>query len=121
MIDYGLFMVVYKPSKLIYSSVHIDRVYHFIQRSFFTNTIIIRISVLTDPFLEGPVGKSNKKRNQNLPLGQSRPPNCWALPSVRRTFCRRRRRAQEQPPLQLGFSGRRLPLLVIGIDWFPGK
>ena len=25
MIDYGLFMMIYKPSKLIYSSVHIDR------------------------------------------------------------------------------------------------
>ena len=40
MIDYGLFMMMYKPSKLIYSSVHIDRLYHFIRRSFFTNTII---------------------------------------------------------------------------------
>ena len=30
MIDYGLFMMIYKPSKLICSSVHIDRVYHFI-------------------------------------------------------------------------------------------
>ena len=30
MIDYGLFMMIYKPSNLIYSSVHIDRVYNFI-------------------------------------------------------------------------------------------
>ena len=30
---YGLFMVIYKPSKLIYISVHIDRVYHFIHLS----------------------------------------------------------------------------------------
>ena len=34
MIDYGLFMMIYKPSKLIYSSVHIDRVYHFIRDHF---------------------------------------------------------------------------------------
>ena len=27
-------MMIYKPSKLIYSSVHIDRVYHFIQDHF---------------------------------------------------------------------------------------
>ena len=42
MIDYGLFMMIYKPSKLIYSSVHIDRVYHFIiyTGSFYTYTII---------------------------------------------------------------------------------
>ena len=40
MIYYGLFIMIYKPSKLIYSSVHIDRVYHFIWRLFFTNTFI---------------------------------------------------------------------------------
>ena len=34
MIDYGLFMMIYKQSKLIYSSVHIDRVYHFIRDHF---------------------------------------------------------------------------------------
>ena len=34
MIDHGLFMMIYKPSKLIYSSVHIDRVYHFIRDHF---------------------------------------------------------------------------------------
>ena len=34
MIDYGLFMMIYKPAKLIYSSVHIDRVYHFIRDHF---------------------------------------------------------------------------------------
>ena len=34
MIDYGLFMMIYKPSKLIYSSVHIDLVYHFIRDHF---------------------------------------------------------------------------------------
>ena len=34
MIDYGLFRMIYKPSKLIYSSVHIDRVYHFIRKFF---------------------------------------------------------------------------------------
>ena len=28
-IDYGQFMMIYKPSKLVYTSVHIDRVYHF--------------------------------------------------------------------------------------------
>ena len=27
-------MMIYKPSKLIYSSVHIDRVYHFIRDHF---------------------------------------------------------------------------------------
>ena len=30
MIDYGLFMMIYKPSKLIYSSVHIDRIVYII-------------------------------------------------------------------------------------------
>ena len=34
MIDYGLFMMIYKPSKLLYSSVHINRVYHFIRDHF---------------------------------------------------------------------------------------
>ena len=34
MIDYGLFMMIYKPSKLVYSSVHIGRVYHFIRDHF---------------------------------------------------------------------------------------
>ena len=34
MIDYGLFRMIYKQSKLIYSSVHIDRVYHFIRKFF---------------------------------------------------------------------------------------
>ena len=48
MIDYGLLMMIYKPSKLIYSSVHIDRVYHFI-RDHFHEYHYIRISVLTDP------------------------------------------------------------------------
>ena len=41
-------MMIYKPSKLIYSSVHIDRVYHFI-RDHFSRIHYIRISVLTDP------------------------------------------------------------------------
>ena len=50
MIDYGLFMTIYKPSKLIYSSVHIDRVYHF-KRDHSHEYHYIRISVLTDPFL----------------------------------------------------------------------
>ena len=27
-------MMIYKPSKLVYSSVHIDRVYHFIRDHF---------------------------------------------------------------------------------------
>ena len=43
-------MTIYKPSKLIYSSVHIDRVNHFI-RDHFHEYHYIRISVLTDPFL----------------------------------------------------------------------
>ena len=34
MIDYGLFMMIYKPSKLIYSSVPIDRLYNFIPDHF---------------------------------------------------------------------------------------
>ena len=34
MIDYGLFRMIYKPSKSIYSSVHIERVYHFIRDHF---------------------------------------------------------------------------------------
>ena len=34
MIDYGLFRMIYKPSKLIYRSVHINRVYHFIRDHF---------------------------------------------------------------------------------------
>ena len=50
MIDYGLFRMIYKPSKLIYSSVHIDRVFHFLRRSFFTITIIYVNPVLMDPF-----------------------------------------------------------------------
>ena len=49
MIDYGLFMMIYKPSKLIYSSVHIDRVYNFIYGIIFHEYHYIRISVLTDP------------------------------------------------------------------------
>ena len=31
---FGLLMMIYTPSKLIYSSVHIDRVYHFIRDHF---------------------------------------------------------------------------------------
>ena len=49
MIDYGLFMMIYKPSKLIYSSVHIDRVYH-LHGIIFHEYHYIRISVLTDPY-----------------------------------------------------------------------
>ena len=47
MIDYGLFMMIYKTSKLIYSSVHIDRVYYFIRKFFIP--LYIRRSFLTDP------------------------------------------------------------------------
>ena len=32
--DRLLFMMIYKPSKLMYSSVHIDRIYHFIRDHF---------------------------------------------------------------------------------------
>ena len=48
MIDSGLFMMIYKPSKLIYSSVHIDRVYHLI-RDHFT-----RIPLYTQVISDGP-------------------------------------------------------------------
>ena len=48
MIDYGLFMMIYKPSKLIYSSVHIDCVYHFIRDHF------SRIPLYTDISFNGP-------------------------------------------------------------------
>ena len=48
MIDYGLFMMIYKLSKLIYSSVHIDRVYHFIRDHF------SRIPLYTDISFNGP-------------------------------------------------------------------
>ena len=51
MIDYGLFMMVYKPSKLIYSSVHIDRVYHFIRDHF------SRIPLYTYISFNGPILK----------------------------------------------------------------
>ena len=44
-------MMIYKPSKLIYSSVHIDRVYHFIQDHFTR----IRKSFLTDPEVTLPI------------------------------------------------------------------
>ena len=49
MIDYGLFMMIYKPSKLIYSSVHIDRVYNFIRDHF------SRIPLYTYISFNGPV------------------------------------------------------------------
>ena len=43
-------MMIYKPSKLIYSSVHIDRVHHFIRDHFSRIPLYTyRISVLTDP------------------------------------------------------------------------
>ena len=61
MIDYGLFMMIYKPSKLIYSSVHIDRVYHFIRDNFSKIPLYTYISFngpiapysLQNPFPEG--------------------------------------------------------------------
>ena len=49
MIDRGLFMMIDKPSKLIYSSVHIDRVYHF-KRDHFS-----RIPLYTYISFNGPV------------------------------------------------------------------
>ena len=49
MIDNRLFMMIYKPSKLIYSSVHIDRVYHFIRDHF------SRIPLFTYISFNGPV------------------------------------------------------------------
>ena len=48
MIDYRLFMMIYKPSKLIYSSVHIDRVYQF-KRDHFS-----RIQLYTYISFNGP-------------------------------------------------------------------
>ena len=41
--------MIYKPSKLIYSSVHIDRVFHFI-RDHFT-----RIPLYTKVIFDGPI------------------------------------------------------------------
>ena len=40
--------MIYKPSKLIYSSLHIDKLYHF-YGIIFHEYHYIRISVLTDP------------------------------------------------------------------------
>ena len=51
MIDYGLFMqfmMIYKPSKLKYRSVNIDR-YIILYGIIFHEYHYIRISVLTDP------------------------------------------------------------------------
>ena len=47
MIDYGLFMMIYKPSKLIYSSVL--NVYIILYGIIFHEYHYLRISVLTDP------------------------------------------------------------------------
>ena len=67
MIDYGPFMMIYKPSKLIYSSVHIDRVYHFI-RDYFS-----RIPLYTYISFNGP-SQSQAGRIQPIrfdsPFGQ---------------------------------------------------
>ena len=57
MIDCGLFMMIYKPSKLIYSSVHIDRVYHFMRYHF------SRIPLYTYISLNGPREKDERTRN----------------------------------------------------------
>ena len=67
---YVLFMMIYKPSKLIYSSVHIDRLYHFIQRSFFTNTFTYVYQFLTDP-LQGTLEMtiSSSQLESYLPSG----------------------------------------------------
>ena len=53
MIDYGLFMMINKPSKLIYSSVHIDREYHFVRDHF------SRIPLYTYISFNGPDRVSN--------------------------------------------------------------
>ena len=57
MIDYGLFMMIYKPSKLVYSSVLLI-VYIILYGIIFHEYHYIRLSVLTDPLKEkfGDIG-----------------------------------------------------------------
>ena len=54
-IDYGLFMMVYKQSKFIYSRVHIDSVYHFIRKSF------SRIPLYTYISFNGPLLQRSRR------------------------------------------------------------
>ena len=49
-----------KPSELIYGRVHIARAYNFIQRSFFTDTIIYVYQVCTYIKFNGPVVNSHR-------------------------------------------------------------
>ena len=60
-------MMIYKPSKFIYSIVHIDRVHHFIRDHFSRIPLYTYISFnLTDPSLQnaGPVHRHLGKRGR---------------------------------------------------------
>ena len=52
MIDYGLFMMTYKPSKLIYSSVHIDRVYIILYGDHFSRIPLYTVISFNGPCFE---------------------------------------------------------------------
>ena len=81
MIDYGLFMMIYKPSKLIYSSVHINRVYHFIRGHF------SRIPLYTYISFNGPDRRDDAKTHahtcQSISNTISHPPQQPALHNCR--------------------------------------